>query len=178
MKLTAMIASLALGLSAGAASAEVRETRAGGFVLESRAVIEAGDRETAWAALVRLGDWWSDAHTYSGDASNITIDARAGGCWCEVWPGGQIEHGRIVLAWPEQGLLRAEAPLGPLQAMAVSAVLTWQVTAREEGGVEIVQAFVVGGGTEATAAAAPLVDQVMSEGLARLERYLETGSAD
>ncbi len=141
-------------------------------------MIEAGDRATAWAALVRIGDWWNGSHSYSGDGSNITIAPEAGGCWCEIWPAGQIEHGRIILAWPEQGLLRAQAPLGPLQAQSVNAVLTWQIRARDEGGVEIVQTYDVGGGTEATAQMAAPVDGVMSEGLARLERFLETGSPD
>ena len=178
MKLSATLGALALSLVATSATAEVVEHRPDGFRLESRAVIETGTPEAAWAALVRIGDWWSDSHTYSGDASNISIAAEAGGCWCEVWPGGQIEHGRIILAWPEQGLLRASAPLGPLQALPVNAVLTWQVRAREEGGVEIVQTFDVGGGAETTGQLAGPVDGVMSEGMQRLERYLETGSAD
>ena len=116
MKLSATLGALALSLVATSATAEVVEQRPDGFRLESRAVIETGTPEAAWAALVRIGDWWSDSHTYSGDASNISIAAEAGGCWCEVWPGGQSEHGRIILAWPEQGLLRASAPLGDEQA--------------------------------------------------------------
>ena len=62
--------------------------------------------------------------------------------------------------------------------LPVNAVLTWQVRAREEGGVEIVQTFDVGGGAETTGQLAGPVDGVMSEGMQRLERYLETGSAD
>lgn len=175
MKFASILCGLSLAFAATAASAEVVETRADGFRLESRAVIGTGDRNLVWSELVNIGAWWSDDHTYSGDSANLSITPEAGGCWCEIWPGGQIEHGRIILAWPEQGLLRAEAPLGPLQAQAVNAVLTWQIRSRDEGGLEIVQTFEVNGGTAATAEAAPLVDMVMSAGLQRFERYLATG---
>ncbi|WP_296818677.1 hypothetical protein [Brevundimonas sp.] len=179
MKLASILCGLSLTFAATAASAEVVETRADGFKLESRVQIGTGDRELVWSELVGIGDWWSDSHTYSGDASNISITPEAGGCWCEIWPGGQIEHGRIILAWPERGILRAEAPLGPLQAQAVNAVLTWEIRSRGQGeGLEIVQTFEVNGGTAATAQAAPLVDMVMTEGLDRFRRYMASGDPE
>src|SRR5690606_23227829 len=120
-----------------------------------------------------------DAHTFSGDAANMTIELRPGGCFCEALPdGGGVEHGRVLLAWPDQGTLRLNAPLGPLQAEALTAILTLQITAREDGGVEIVQTMNVGAATAEIAAAAPLVDQVLALQLQRLGRLIETGSAD
>lgn len=178
MKIVSILSGVALATLASTAQAEVVSTSATGFELRSSAVLEHTTPEQAWAALGHWGDWWSSDHTYSGDASNFRLDVRAGGCLCEVWDGGQVEHGRVLLAWPQQGLLRLNAPFGPLQAMPVTAVLTYTVRARDEGGVEVTQSFVVGGGDEATAAMAPVVDRVMSGGFDRLVRYTETGSAD
>lgn len=178
MKFVSLLSGILMASAATAASAEVVQTGAGGFQLRSVAVLEAAQPHEAWGALARWGEWWSSAHTYSGDAAHLTLAMEAGGCLCEVWPGGQIEHGRVLLAWPEQGLLRMNAPFGPLQAQPVTAILTYTVRPRDEGGVEVIQTLSVGGGDEATAAMAEGVDFVMSQGLARYERFVETGSAD
>ncbi len=179
MKFASILAAAAL-LVAGAssASAEVVSTSATGFQLRSTAVLESTTPEQAWTALGRWGSWWSPAHTYSGNSANLNLDVSAGGCLCEVWDGGQIEHARVLLAWPGQGLLRMNAPFGPLQAQPVTAILTYTIRPRDAGGVEVTQTFVVGGGDEATAAMAPLVDTVMSGGFERYVRYIQTGSAD
>jgi hypothetical protein len=178
MKLIGLIAGLALAGVASTASAEVVSTSATGFQLRSSAVLQTTTQAEAWAALGRWGDWWSPSHTYSGSSSNLSLAVEAGGCLCEIWDGGQVEHARVLLAWPDQGLLRMNAPFGPLQAQPVTAILTYTIRPRDTGGVEVIQTFVVGGGDEATAALAPLVDGVMSGGFERLVRFAETGSAD
>ena len=178
MKFVSLIAGILLAGAATSASAEVVETTAGGFRLRSSAVLETATVDQAWAALGRWGEWWDSAHTYSGDAANLSLNVAAGGCLCEVWEGGQIEHARVLLAWPGQGLLRMNAPFGPLQSQPVTAILTYTIRPRDEGGVEVIQTFDVGGGAEATAALAAPVDGVMSGGFARWVRYVETGSAD
>ncbi len=80
-------------------------------------------RETAWARLVAISSWWEGSHTYSGDAANLTLDPVAGGCWCEMWEAGEIEHGRVVAAM-KNNVLRVQGAFGPLQEMGVNAVLT------------------------------------------------------
>jgi uncharacterized protein YndB with AHSA1/START domain len=114
------------------AIAEVKAMAPDYFRLECRAVFPESAKD-AWARLVRIERWWSPAHTYSGDASNLSLKPVAGGTWREVWPGGQVEHGRVVAAMPPQ-LLRLDAPLGPLQEMGVSATLTIQLAPQESGG--------------------------------------------
>jgi len=178
MKIMGLIAGLAMAGLASSASAEVVSTSATGFQLRSTAVLEASTQAEAWAALTAWNRWWSPDHTYSGSAANLALAPVAGGCLCEVWPGGEVEHARVLLAWPEQGLLRMNAPFGPLQAQPLTAILTYTLRPREAGGVEVTQTLVVGGGDETTAAMAPLVDSVMSAGFARLVRFTETGSPD
>ena len=104
------------------ARAEVKASAPDGLVLHYKGQVPLA-RDEAWKRLVALGTWWSDAHTYSGSASNMTVDPMAGGCWCEIWPGGEIEHGRVVLAMPNQ-MLRFSTALGPLQDLGVSGALT------------------------------------------------------
>lgn len=163
-------------VAATPATAEVRGSGPAGFALEARATVPVSPAE-AYAALARIGRWWDSAHTYSGDAANMTLEPRAGACFCEAIPadGGSIEHGRVIYARPGQAL-RVQAALGPLQSEAVLGTLTWSLRA-VDGGTEITQAYVVGGymrgGFEAVA---PLVDQVMATQLRRLAEHLRRPS--
>ena len=93
-------ASLLLSLPPPAIAAVV-DSAPGGFTLRLEAVTAAAPGRT-WDSLLRIGEWWSGAHTYSGRAANMTLELRAGGCFCERWPGGEIEHMRVALAWPEK----------------------------------------------------------------------------
>jgi uncharacterized protein YndB with AHSA1/START domain len=86
----------------------------------------------AYDRLVHVEDWWASSHTYSGDAANLNLEARAGGCWCENWPGGSVEHGRVLAAIPGQ-LLRIEGGFGPLQALPVGAVMTFTLAPLDGG---------------------------------------------
>ncbi len=162
----------ALLACAGNAQAEVKETWDGGFLVENRTVTQAKP-EVAWTALGQIGRWWSGDHSYSGDASNMTIEMKPGGCWCEAVPGGGVEHGRVVMAMPEPKILRVNAALGPLQQTGVTGILTWAVKPTDTGGSEIVQTYVVTGGKPGVEAAAPAVNQVIGEQLESLRAYLD-----
>src|SRR3990167_7728789 len=95
----AMAAAMALP-----AQAEVKSLSSSGFRLENRVTI-AAPPDKVYAALGQIGSWWDDAHTYTGKASNMTIELKPGGCFCETFQkGGGVEHGRVVLAWPAQTL--------------------------------------------------------------------------
>jgi hypothetical protein len=78
----------------------------------------------------------------------------------------------VLAAWPGRKLV-LEAPLGPLQSLAVSARLSWSLKP-VAGGTEIVQTYAVGGyipmGGEKLA---PLVDGVLAEQLGRLKARLD-----
>ena len=116
-------------MTARPAFAEVQSSTDAGFTLVFEAPVTAS-AEQVQAALGRPAAWWSSSHTYSGDAANITLDLRPGGCWCEALPGGGVKHGEVVLVWPDQRLIRIDAPFGPLQAIGADAVLTmsWKDT--------------------------------------------------
>ena len=162
----------ALALAAAPAAAEVKSATPAGFEVEARAVVAATPAET-YRMLGRIGLWWNDAHTYSGKAANMRLQLKAGACFCETIPadGGTIEHGRIIFARPAK-TLRLQGGLGPLQAEAAIGTLTWELKA-VPGGTEVVQTYVAGGYMRGGAdKLAPIVDRVMAEQLAGLQRRL------
>ena len=163
--------------AAGAASAEVVSAGEDGFTVRNTVEIAAPPARV-YAALGEPGRWWQPDHTWSGDAANLSLDLRAGGCFCEKLPdGGGVEHLRVVMARPGQ-LLRLSGALGPLQGEGVSGALTFELKPKGVG-TELVQTYVVRGFSTADAArwSAP-VGGVLKTQLERLDRYVETGRPD
>lgn len=133
---------LPLLLLAAPAAAEVRNPSDTGFVSEHKLTIAAPPAKV-WETLVQPARWWDAAHTYSGSAANLSLDARPGGCWCEKTAGGGVEHMRIVYL-AANDTLRMTGGLGPLQAMPVTAVLT--VALKPAGaGTELIASYAVAG---------------------------------
>jgi uncharacterized protein YndB with AHSA1/START domain len=165
---------------AGPAKAEVASAAPGGFMIQAEAVVAATPDRT-WRALVRPGQWWGSEHTYSGDAGRMSLEARAGGCWCERWGAGQsVEHGRVVLVMERQGVrtLRTVGALGPLQEMGVSGVLTFTVAPDPVGAKVTMTYRVAGDAGLGLDQLAPLVDMVLMEQFGRLSRFTASGSPD
>ena len=155
-----------LSLAAGAASAEVTSRSDAGFSLSYERAVAASD-EAILAAIARPAAWWSDSHTYSGSASNISVDLRPSGCWCEALPGGGVKHAEAVLVWPEQRMVRFDAPFGPLQSIGADAVLTMTWPDPEDGAErELRWTFVVQGA--GAGAMADVIDGVIAEQFQRL----------
>ena len=136
------IACLLVALSSTTAVGEVRQAAADGALIEHRYQIAATPAE-AWTALIHPELWWPEDHTWSGTRANLTLVAAAGGCYCENWAGGSAEHARVIMAIDGE-LLRLRGAFGPLQEMAVAAVLTATLAARD-GGTEAVVTYRVSG---------------------------------
>ena len=168
--LKSAIAGFALALFATAATAEVVSQTADGFTLRYQVALETTP-EDIWASLGRIGDWWEDAHTYSGEAANMSIELKPGGCFCEALSGGGVKHGEVVMAWPER-TLRLNAALGPLQATDPAAVLTFD-WATEGAGQTLTATYVVSG--PGLGAFAGGVDGVLKTQFDNLARHIERG---
>ena len=168
-----LLLAAALSLAAGAASAEVTNRSDAGFSLSYERAVAASD-EGILAAIASPAAWWSDSHTYSGSASNISVDLRPGGCWCEALPGGGVKHAEAVLVWPEQRMVRFDAPFGPLQSIGADAVLTMTWAEAADGPARTLKwSFVVTG--PGAGAMAEAIDGVMSEQFGRLAAHLSAG---
>ncbi|MBL8545843.1 MAG: hypothetical protein JNL81_05225 [Hyphomonadaceae bacterium] len=169
----------ALLLTAASPRAEVVAASPSAFSLSYRAEI-AKSPDQVWSDLQRINRWWSAAHTYSGDASNLRLEPRAGGCWCERWGNRQsVEHARVVLVMEHEGVrtLRLIGGFGPLQEMGVTGVLTFTVSPHPNGANLALTYRVTGDpGLNLDALAAP-VDGVMAGQFARLVQY-SSGTLD
>jgi len=161
------------------ARAEVSSAAPSAFLISAEANVDATP-EQAWRALGRIERWWNGSHTYSSDARNLSLDLRAGGCWCERWGRNAVEHGRVVLVVERENVrtLRVSAALGPLQEMGVSGVLTFTV-APQASGARITMTYRVAGDAQlGLDQIAPIVDTVLMEQFGRLNRLSTSGSPD
>lgn len=180
-------ATLMLAVGTPALRAEVVETTADRFVTRDAASIKAPPM-AVWLALTKPGDWWNSAHSWSGDAKNMTLTPQGGGCFCERIPvgdsgnasamEGSARHAEVLQAFPMK-VLRMRGGFGPLQGEPANGVLT--ITLKEvPGGTRVMWEYNVGGPMRYKSAdIAPAVDAVMSEQLKRLQAHLgaleETG---
>jgi uncharacterized protein YndB with AHSA1/START domain len=168
---------LLLGIAiVGPATAEVKSVTATGFETVSIATIAAPPGRVC-AALGKISRWWDPSHTFSKDATNLSIELRSGGCFCErLKDGGSVQHMQVVHAAPSVGL-RLRGALGPLQMEGVDGTLAWTLKAADGGGTTVTRSYVVGGyirgGMETWA---PRVDRVPDEALQRLKNF--TGRDD
>lgn len=166
-----LVAAVGLGLAMPAA-AEVKSATEAGFDI-AKTVEIAAPPAIVYAALVVPSRWWNGAHSYSGKAANLSIDPRAGGCFCETLPDkGSVEHARVIHAQPGQ-MLRLQGGLGPLQAEAAIGTLSFALQPSDKG-TTVEMRYVIGGYIAGGAAKlAQPVDQVMGEQLDRLKASVE-----
>ncbi|MDP9091136.1 MAG: SRPBCC domain-containing protein [Pseudomonadota bacterium] len=153
-------------------AAEVLSSGQNGFEVRETLRVSATPQKV-YAALLQPSRWWSSSHTFSGNAANITLDAKAGGCWCEILPeGGSVEHMRVVYVAPGN-TLRLRGALGPFQGSGVEGAMTWSLRASANA-TDISVTYAVGGyGKDGFEAAAKGVDQVLGEQLQLLKKLIE-----
>ena len=147
-----------------------------GFVSEHELTLN-GSPDRVFAALTdEVFAWWDASHSYSGVAANFSLDARAGGCFCEALPdGGSVEHMRVVFAQPGRQL-RMQGGLGPLQAMAIHGSMVFSLEAIESDRTLLRYSYSVSGYLPGgLAGLAQPVDQVQLGQLQRLAAYLQDG---
>lgn len=157
-------------LLAAPAAAEVVSADAHGFEIRHTISLVV-PQSRAFAAFGEVQGWWSKDHTYSGDASHLSLQLHPGGCFCErLDHGGGVEHMRVTFLQPDERIVLTGS-LGPLLFEATTGVMDVQV-GRIAGGSRITidyraAGFAQGNGAEL----APAVDQVLGEQIKRLRAY-------
>jgi uncharacterized protein YndB with AHSA1/START domain len=130
-------------LAVPSAFAEIVGVSPAGFELRYAMHVPAAP-DKAYAALIIPARWWNAEHTFSQDAANLSLEAKAGGCFCEKLPdGGSVEHMRTVWAAPGRAL-RLRGALGPFQGMAVDGVMTFTIKPAT-GGSDVTLSYAIGG---------------------------------
>ncbi len=164
---SAALAAALVAASASPLSAEVVRVSDGGFAVSGSETLSLPP-DQAWQRLVRPAEWWNADHSWSGDAGNLSLDPRAGGCFCEALAdGGSVEHMRIVNAAPGK-MLRMSGGLGPLQGESLTGLLTVTLEAAGEG-TKLTWTYKVAGVSDIPfAGLAPAVDGVVQEQFGRL----------
>ena len=170
-----LAAALALG-TAGRAGAEATQVSASGFLVTVRHELKAPPPRV-YAALGEIERWWNGAHSYSGQAANLSLARQAGGCFCERWGSHAVEHARVVMAL-EDRTLRLEGALGPLQALAVTGILTFGLSPKDGGTALVVTYRVAGNEGSGLQELAGPVDGVIGEQVRRLVAFVETGKPE
>lgn len=163
-------------VSAPARAAVIEVSDNGFTVRETAHVAEPADK--VYAELLHPQHWWSPDHTFSHNAAGLSLDPRAGGCFCEQLPeGGSVLHLTVVAVRPGHGLTLRGA-LGPFQTQGVDGVLNWQLT-EQGGGTDVTLTYVLGGHLTLPGGFrdwSGKADAMLGAQLARLARLLQTGS--
>jgi hypothetical protein len=169
---------LVLLLAAGVAlHAEVADSAANGFTIKSTWTVNAPP-DVVYKNLMNVGDYWNPQHTFSGNAHNLSIEARVPGCFCEKLPnGGGVRHLEVVYLVPGK-VIRLVGGLGPMQALAVNGSMTIQLAPVDPSSTKISLTYAVEGYMEkGLNTFAPMADAMLKEQFTRLKTFTETGSA-
>jgi uncharacterized protein YndB with AHSA1/START domain len=168
-------AAILFALAPASARSAVVDSSAGGFTIKTTMTIQAKPEEV-YQRLLRIGDWWESAHTYSGDAHNLSIEEKPMGCFCERLPGqGGVRHMEVVYFAPGKRLVMIGG-LGPLQSMGAAGSLTIEIAPAEDG-VKLEYTYAVGGYLPAGMnTLAPVIDTVLGRQFARFKNYVEHGN--
>ncbi len=165
-----------LALAPNRAKSEVADASANGFTVKITLHVHAAPEDVYRRLIQNVGDWWNSEHTYSGNAHNLSIEAKAMGCFCEKLPNeGSVRHMEVIMLAPGKALGLIGA-LGPLQSIAAAGNMAIHFSAAE-GGTKLDVTYAVTGYLPAgmNTWAAP-VDSVLTEQFTRLKNYIERGS--
>lgn len=173
MQIRGFLAGLVLCALPQMAQARVDSSSADAMILSGERVVSATP-ERVFAALGQIERWWSDDHSYSGNAANLRMPLEAGACFCERWPAGSVRHGTVVMVMPNRQV-RVDAALGPLQELGATGVLTFSLKPTAAGTQIALTYRVSGDGTSALTRLAPAVNTVLDEQLGRLATLVEQG---
>jgi uncharacterized protein YndB with AHSA1/START domain len=173
-RLSTFVILLSVGIPA---LANVVDVTSGGFTVQVIAHI-AAPPDKVYSTVIKPAHWWASDHTFSGDARNLTLDAKVGGCWCEkLAAGGSALHLSVVYVDPGK-VLRLRGALGPFQGYGVEGAMTWSLKASGDG-TDLSLTYALGGyykdGFEPWSKGA---DEVLTDQVGRLKRFIETGSPE
>lgn len=151
--------------------AAVVESDEGGFVSTHEVEIAAPPARVFEALVAEVGQWWDPAHTYTGDAGNVTFNEFPA-LWERFSDEGFVRHMAIDMVRPPK-TLRLSGGLGPLQPLAVTGSMSFDLAPTAKG-TRLSYRYLVNG--RRLQEWAEPVDKVMGGQLARLRRHVETGS--
>lgn len=170
-----LLLAMALGMAAQNASAELVGLSDHGFTSQHQRTVMISP-DSLYKNLSHINQWWEADHTWGGDASKLSLDLVAAGCFCEALPGGGwVEHLRIIYLAPGREV-RLRGALGPLMEMGLEGTMIWRLSPNPDGTTTIDWRYVVQGSVEGGfAELAPAVDAVNR---IQLDNLVQLGTGD
>jgi uncharacterized protein YndB with AHSA1/START domain len=161
-----------LGLVCFNLQAKVLHVTEHGFIVEN-SITTVHKSEKVWLALINDVDkWWPKDHSWWGKQGTFSIEAKAGGCFCEIVGEKSAEHMHISLVEPNK-LLRMTGGLGPLQGMGVYGSLDW-VFSEDKGKTTVTLTYSVTGiNKDGFEKLAPIVARIQGLQLNALKQFVE-----
>ena len=149
--------------------AEVKHVSEYGFIIENK-IETLKSIDVTWQVLTsEIDQWWPKDHSWW--EGTFSIQANAGGCFCETSGERTAEHMRIVFVDPGK-VLRMTGGLGPLQGMGLYGALDWHLSRTEDGKTQVVLSYAVHGvSADGFEQLAPIVDKVQGIQLSGLNSF-------
>lgn len=116
--------------------------------------------------MISLGQWWNPVHSWSDDATNLSVELRAVGCFRERRADSSPHHLRGVYAEPGH-MLRSTGALGPLQGKEVADAMTETLALTARGIKARLRYALSGRFPDGLGRVVPAVDRVLAEQFAR-----------
>jgi hypothetical protein len=151
---------------------ETKEIKTAAFLIQQEVVIAAKPEAVYDSATGDISGWWD--HHMSEHPKKLYIEAKPGGCFCEIFDdaGNGVQHAVVIYA--DRGkMLRFTGPLG-FSGMAIDSVTTYEFLPDPAGTKLRVTVNITGQIDQPTAQA---LDAVWRHFIAeRLKPYIESGA--
>ncbi|MEX1220527.1 MAG: SRPBCC domain-containing protein [Idiomarina sp.] len=149
-------------------SAEVASSSEHGFQIKLEQSFNGSAQQGYDRFVNHINGWWLNDHTWFGDAAKLSLNATAGGCFCEIDGDRQAQHMQVTYVHPNKAL-RLVGGLGPLQSLGMSGTMT--ITFADN---LVSLDYIIGGyPTMDFTKLAPIVDGVLSQQLASFAQFDE-----
>lgn len=158
-----------------AVQSEVVSSSPLGFKLNIVKTVNVNSKE-AYAQFIKVGEWWNAQHTYFGNSKNLSIEAKAGGCFCEKLDGKEVLHMTVTYVDPGNEI-RMTGGLGPLQMMGAQGGMSWKFIPINDNQTTIIHHYQVSGySKEGLESLAPIVDKVQTQQVENLVSKIQQSS--
>lgn len=168
------LASFVLFLLSTSVLGEVVAKGETGFNLKITGEVGISPQE-AYEQFIRVDEWWVESHSWFGSRKNFSLEAKAGGCFCEINGEQQVLHMMVTFVNPGEEI-KMVGGLGPLQMMGLHGGMSWRFEALEDNnGTRIVQTYNVSGWAPGGLLdLADIVDAVQTSQLNALIKQIES----
>jgi hypothetical protein len=164
-----------LFLLSAVALADVTSKGDTGFTLVITGEVKTTPVE-AYDQFIRIEEWWLEGHTWYGRSENLSIEPKAGGCFCEISGDNQVLH--MLVSYVQPGVeLKMVGGLGSLQMMGVHGAMSWRFEPIADG-TRIIQTYnVTGYAPGGLKEVADIVDSIQTSQLNALVNKLSSDNS-